>query len=375
MATPAMSWEQYQAQQAEIRKRLQGLGGKGGKHEEPAWKKRMNNFNPKDTKTWIRLYPDWYLYYGRWCGEKPKKFVISNSHNGEKDVPDLLFLQADRANNPKLLASRYLAATVTVLEYYHEVEVPNKDPKKSKGYINYERCDGTDIYGRSRCKLCASGAKKVFGQRKHWSMSPRSKDDLEEEMSLRLKMCLNCCKGEVSASRFSCNKCSKVILDRYQEEVSDEDANQLHDPAGIECPHCGQACNPVCVYECFVPTGGGYAKGCDKPIPVPYGAGIYDLEYLVEQDSSDWTISINAFRLAGEHPELPGHMLQPMDFHSFFSHMTLEDQAKALGCDNPFGAEGEAIVANFFARQPGVAQASKAGPEEADPHSITWNKK
>jgi hypothetical protein len=371
--TTSLSWEQYQATQAETRKRLQGMGGSN--YAEPAWKKRMNNFNPKGTKTWVRLRPDWYLYYSKWYGTGTKRMVISNSHNGELMVPDLVFMHAEQRNDPKLFANRQVAATTTVLEYFHEVEEPNrKDPKK-KGYLTYVRCGGVDSFKRPNCKLCTDGVKKVFGQQKHWSMSPKSRDELEDEMQLRKRMCLNCCVGEVQVAKYACVHCNVILLDRYTEAVSDEDAAVLENPDGVECPHCGKAGVPTRTYDCAVYTGSSYEKGCDKPTPVPAEAGIYDMEYLVEQDPSDYTISIPKFRLAQNHPDLPRHMLDGLDLYSTFSHMTLDEQSKGLGIPNPFGAEGEAAVAAFFKQTaPAPAKASQAAPEEADETSIPWSR-
>lgn len=373
MATASVSWEQYQAQQAETRLKLQNKGDRN--FGEPAWKKRMNNFDPKGVKSWVRVRPDWFLYYAKWYGVKgSKRFVISNSHNGELSVPDLVFYNAEQRGDPKLLASRNVVATTTILEAFHEIERPNKDPKK-KGYVEYVRCDGTDQYNRVKCERCKTDVKKVFGQQKHWSMSPRSKDELEEDMYHRLSMCLHCCVGTVVAVMYSCGLCKSVILDRYKEEVTDEDAATLESAEGITCPHCAKNMVPVCTYECSVAVGGGYEKGCSNPTPVPKEAGIYDLEYLIEQDPADYSLNISKFRLQQSHPDLPRNMLEGLDLPSFFSYMSLEEQSKGLGIPNPFGAEGEKAVEEYFRKQAVTAVSSSAAPEEADASSIPWNKK
>ena len=68
---------------------------------------------------------------------------------------------------------------------------------------------------------------------------------------------------------------------------------------------------------------------------------------------------------------LPAALFQPMEFNDFWSHMSLEDQAKNLGRPNVFGEEEQKMLDDFFAAPP----TPQAAPSEPDKNSIPWGRK
>lgn len=395
---PSQSWAEFQKTQRENQQRLRdnrgkgdgkGGDGKGGRFNGvPPWKYRMEFFDPKSRRTWIRLVPTTYaepffLHYSRWAGQPGhKKLVLSNSHNGDLDVPDLVFwnavkMEEERPGSGDAVSARaQYAITVAVLEYFHRIHVANADPKK-KGYDKYERCDGSKDFRKPKCPHCLNEAEgkgntvKVFGQRKYWALSNRGRDELVELALEKLHTCASCGKGEVAPVRFKCSApgCGKLIADRYDTstELTDDDIDALLNSV-IDCPHCNKEIEAVVEYACLMDDG---SVGCDKPARM--GKNIFDIEFQVEQDKDNYALFIHAVRPVQEHKELPGSMLRPMPFNEFLLYMSLEDQAKALGIQNPYGKEEEALVVEFFKTR-AAATPSGAAPEEADPDSIPWNK-
>ena len=387
------SWTEYQKEQA--RKRAagttlalgKGQSGQGGhKGGTPAWKMRMEFFDPKGKRTWVRMVPTtvakpFFLHYSRWVGPKGgKKLVISNSHNGDLPVPDLVYYAAERANDASLLAKAQHAITMAVLEYYHEIPVANKDPKK-KGYNKYERCGGKNRFGKLACQYCIdeeagkNTSKKVFGQRKYWPMSGRTKESLLEEVSAKLNVCLSCGTGEIFPVRFSCPACKQLILDRYENDVTEDELSVMLTDR-VECPHCHKTVKTDVEKACIVSSDGEDRDGCDNPKSFPEGTTAFDVEFQIEQDTENYALIVHAVRPIKNHAELPGIVLQPMPFAEFLQYMTLKDQAFALGMDsNPFGQEGEDALLEYFSKSNVQAVPSEADAEEADEESIPWDKK
>lgn len=394
MAGPIKSWAEYQKTEFEMRKRaIQNAGGQkqpfkgqgkdGYTGGTPPWRNRMQFFDPKNKRTWIRLIPTtaanpFFLFYSRWAGPAgSKKMVISNSHNGELPVPDLVFHYASETGDNKLFAKGQYAITTAVLEYFHEITVANKDPKK-RPYMKYERCGGKNRFGKPNCQYCVDEeagktvSKKVFGQRRYWAMSAKARDVLSELASAKLNTCLSCGTGEVVPIKFNCPACKGVMCDRYEDDVAEEDLDALVNHE-VECPHCAKTVKAEIEMACIKTGPEGDTNGCDSPKAFPANTTVFDIEMQVEQDAETYALHVHAVRPVKMHQELSGSCLQPMPFTEFLQYMTLADQAVAMGVENPFGADADEALLDFFKQRNVSAVPSEANSEEADEDSIPWN--
>jgi len=394
MPGPIKSWAEYQKNEFEMRKRtIQGLGGQktggkgfskeGGYTGTPPWRYRMQFFDPKGKRTWVRLVATtagnpFFLFYSRWAGPTgSKKLVISNSHNGELPVPDLVFHYASETGDNKLFAKGQYAVTTAILEYYHEITVQNKDPKK-RPYFKYERCGGKNRFGKPNCQYCISeeggkaDSKKVFGQRRYWAMSAKTRDMLIELASAKLNTCLSCGAGEVLPIKFSCPSCNGVMCDRYEDDVGEEDLDALINHE-VECPHCSATVKAVAEMACIKQGPEGDINGCDDPKAFPANTTVFDIEMQVEQDPESYALHVHAVRPVKTHNELSGACLQPMPFTEFLQYMPLKEQAENMGVENPFGPDADEALVEFFKQRNVSAVPSDASSEEADEDSIPWN--
>ncbi|MBM3203489.1 hypothetical protein FJZ55_06265 [Candidatus Woesearchaeota archaeon] len=379
------SWEEYRKQQKDLRAKFTGSGGgkgfKGTKGSAPqAWMLRAKYFAPGERPTRVRLIPTspqdpFHLYYNKWWENKvtnKRAPVISNSRNGELEVPDLVFYYASAQDNPQLLAVPTYAITVLILETFHKVE---RRSAKNTAYFDFVRCAGLDRYGKVACDMCRQNVETVFGQQRYWSMSNMSKDELMDELNGLTHRCANCGVGELQTYAYECAKCGKEIANRYNDtELTDGDVAVLDNEA-VECQHCGETTPARKLYECMTRVGTGYKEGCSKPTKAPATATPfdYDITLVGEKTANITKPTITAFAPARTY-EIPGYMLQPMPFTSFLSYMTLEEQSRALGLPNPFDSAAEKALTDYFASK-SAPTPSAASAGEADPDSIPWGNK
>lgn len=360
-----------------------GGGGGGGRNGlPPAFVLRFKNVQLSETPTRLRLIPTspddaFYLYYQRWAEVNGKRSpVISNSHNGAKNVPDLVFWQSVETDNPDLLANPTYAISALVLEQFHKTQVPAKKPDKDGKPRTFEklvRCQGVDIRGRSKCDMCKDNVPTQFGDIGYITLSSAQKDQLVGLLEQLPSRCAGCFKGEAIAFAYECPECQHVLLDRYQDENATDDDMAFLYSATADCPNCHKNVWATPIYECQEKQGNEYAKGCDKPQQIGADSIFgYDIRVAWKKGSKGVAavISIPSFSEQKEY-EIGATLKQPMPFDYFLSHMPLDEQARALGIINPFGAEEAAEVLSFFSQSTRPV-ASGATPEEADAHSVPW---
>ena len=179
-----VNYAEFRKMQGEKRKRLQAKAkkpsrsgnsaiGSGAPFEIPAWKLRQEYFKPGAQPTKVRLVPNdkgelWYPYKSKWVStSKGKRKIISNSWNGEREIPCVLDYQALETGNDDYVASEVLVASVVVLETHYKIP---KVSGRGNEYFVHERSLGTDRHGRSLDPAEYQNYEKVFGRKLHWSM-------------------------------------------------------------------------------------------------------------------------------------------------------------------------------------------------------------
>lgn len=363
-----------------------GGGGGGRNGRPPAFSMRYKTARLSETPTRLRLVPlnpdePFFLYYQRWVEQGARRTpVISNSHNGAKKVPDLVYYQSITQEDPKMLAAPAYAMTVIVLEDFHKTKVPDKNGKKDKNgalrmYDQLERCKGVDRFGKSKCEYCRDNVPKQFGDQQYISVSGAQKDALLEMLTALDNRCAGCFEGEIAEYAYECPECNHCFIDRYKDAV-DENALQELLSTEQECPKCKKTVWVSALIECQKKRGNEFVPGCKEPIQLPHTDDLYgyDIALSVKKGSPGvapiWTIT--GFAEQKDYG-MPHAMTSPMDFDYFLSHMTLEEQSRVLGVANPWGQAAEEAVTAFFARSERAAP-SAATSEEADKHSIPWGK-
>ena len=390
----AVSWSEYQNKQKGLRTKLsRGAGGK-----TPAWVMRMKYFNASATPVKVRLTPmnredPFFLYYTIWTpkiGDKSRKEVISNSHNGDLPVPDLVWYRADTKQDHKLLAQEKYAIPVTELGDYHEVpRTVAKADGKERTYINYEKCLGIDRFKKSLCKRCDENAAGLraypdkavkypltFGLQKYWAFNGKGRDQFVNELKRLRSRCMGCFKGELEVYEYNCQHCGGVLLNRYNDpDASQEDIDLLD--AGVEhveCPSCKKPTTGVKKYECGIQAGTSFTKGCANPTPLDPSVNLFDVDITVIANGYD--VEITEFELRRSYPQAPATLNLPLPLPDFLSYMTLQEQSNALGMPIPFdNVEAcEKVIVDYFSQnQNATATPSEAPSEEADAGSIPWD--
>lgn len=356
----------------------------------PDWAMRMKFFNPGKTPTRIRLIPYtpeqlWFTYYSKWIkitdsktGKQVSRNVVGNSHNGQREVPDLLYYYAIETQRVDLMASESQAVTVVVLEDFHEVEKGKS--KAGNPYYDYVRCAGKNRFGQSVCEHCSQGVKKVFGQKLHWSLWPSAKKALEQQLLELGSRCVSCTKGIVSVYGYTCQSCGGQLANHYDKMISPEIEQHLQTEE-TECPHCGKTGMAGQLVECVIRHGDGddatFSEGCGNPkrpeaVEDLWG---YDLTVVEETVGKASKVVITGFNPSEKGPEIGAELSTPFDF-LFFDRMTLEDQVKAMGRPVPkeWGDERavQGLIDQYF--QENVASQETVDPNQADSESVPWSK-
>lgn len=355
----------------------------------PDWAMRMKFFSPGQIPTRIRLIPQnpeqlWFSYYSKWhksndpqTGKQVNRNVIGNSHNGAREVPDLLYYYAIKQQNADLMASEQFAVTVVVLEDFHEVEKGKS--KAGNPYYDYVRCTGKNRFGQSVCELCNQGVKKTFGQRLHWSLWPSAKRGFEEQLHELNNRCVGCNKGELSVYGYNCASCGSQFANHYDKTIDPMD-EKIFQTEEVTCQDCGKTGMAGQLIECVVRHGSGddvsFSEGCKNPTrPEPVESPWdYDLTVVSEAVGKSSRVVVTGFTPKKQYPQLSKDLEQPFNF-IFFDRMTMEDQAKAMNRAVPpeWGdvASVQRLVDQFFNDK---AQEQFVSPDKEDGDSVPWSR-
>lgn len=363
----SVSWKDFKKGHAERKKRMLQQknafsGSQQDSYKPPAWKQRMNYFRPDETPTRIRLIPQadgslWYNYQSRWVSTKAgKRNIYSNSWNGERDVPCVLYYYALEDSNPELLSSPSYALTVLILEEFYKVP---KKSKKGNEYFEYVRSKGVDMHGRSLDPPEYKDYEKVFGQKKHWSFWGKTKKRFEEELERVSETCANCGEGVLSVYAYTCPDCGEEIANHKVSPIN-EDREDILRNSEVDCPSCDAHVRATKNYECVKQEGLGskarWVKGCHQPIMALPSE--MDLIVASEQAGNTSLIKILGCETQDD-VDVPNYMTEPFEFNEFFGKMDLDEQARAMGRENPFDRDAQRLVDDFFV----------AGADEEDDYS------
>lgn len=294
---------------------------------------RLIPHDASNSITFFRYFGLWVERQGRDTG---KNLIIGNSWNGDRPVPDLLYYYAIEFERPDLLADAFDVVAVVELVDFHEVKQPAPN-----GYLYYdmERCAGRF------CRLCAMRNPRVFGRQLHWSMFPNTALALTAELHRIPRRCAGCFHGEIEVVGLRCQNCAVVIAPEARTgRVSAATASSV---STCMCSSCGQSGPFAEVLRCVVPGDGGVA-GCAAPQRVEPVPRIWDYDLSVVTGPLP-----GSFEIVSASPgssDVPADLLQPMDFDAFFGHMTLDEQARLLGRENPFDSDANKILEDYYRR-------------------------
>lgn len=387
------SMEAMKRQREAFRQRAQAeRGNGGGGKSDPIKRLRYRNTRHSETPAWMWFHPctpdePFFVNYTRWHANGDKRVeVYSNSHNGELDVPDLLYDYAMFKDDTALLGAQKFNITTATLEAYHEVQVPNKNARGNapKSFTNYERCTGAAMRGRAGCVHCAADRKEnrpskmVFGRGGYSSFSYSQKEALMQAIYDLGNRCASCKTGTLETVGFSCPSCSGQILDCYDTQFSEEDMAGFVETVRtntVECQHCKEVVQAEEVRECVRVTGQLRSAGCDAPkqlfnYDTPFA---YDFLLSAKRPANDkpgpTEYIIHDWREHDHGIELPSDCKSAWPLARFLSYMTLAEQAQKLGWGSST-PDGEQALVDFF-DAPRLAP-SAAGPNDADAHSTMW---
>ncbi|MBT3328276.1 MAG: hypothetical protein HN396_18790, partial [Gemmatimonadales bacterium] len=150
------------------------------------------------------------------------------------------------------------------------------------------------------------------------------------------------------------------------------DAETAYREELTQCPHCSETAQAEHLIECVIRHGEGegaqYSEGCQSPKRPPDGVDPWEYDLWVSEEKVGQATAIRITKFSPPMDGVSSDLLAPMEFNDFFSHMSLDEQAKNLGRTNVFGpAEQEAVDA-FFAKPP----AQPVAPDAEDKNSVPW---
>lgn len=343
--------------------------GRRGGATQP-WQYRMQQLFPSDenfpAKMRIIRQPNgkrWYPYYSKWVqvhkndgsGDVWKRMIISNAHNGLREIPCVLQYYCVTESNQNLLANEMFATTIVVLERFWKVQ---KESKNKKTFTVYVRVLGNDAKGRPLDPPAyRDSCEQVFGQRYYISMYPTQAERFQQELDDLQDMCGNPgCPGEISVFKYTCPECQHVFADfsdETLEAVTDERLIELQE-GDVTCPSCNKDVVAEQGFQCVKKNEftSDYEAGCDNPIRIGPDDDL-DLIVGVKAAGNGKVLFIKQFALAKDYgDELDASLLLPLPFDKFLGQMSLEDQARQMGRDNPYAPSEEALVQQFFETPP-----------------------
>jgi len=220
-------------------------------------------------------------------------------------------------------ASKQIVFNGVLMGNFHPVE-REVDSKKRPGekvkIVEYKDCTGR------RCGLCRQEQPVTFGRPVHVGFGFRYIGQLEAfERTVLSKLCT--CGGGLDLVGFGCSssKCDH-FLDVQQ--LTDNQISSLEEEE-MECSSCGTVGFFTPVHEC---------DRCSTPTPLDLWNVVLDLHRVGENKDSALQI---AHRVATPEDlaKVKEHMT-PLELERIFAPKSLEDQAKDMGVDNPFGGTG-----------------------------------
>lgn len=319
---------------------IRNAGGGGKYSPNLRWRARFKP--PKGKTTKFRFVPgqytdfegllsEYYNYVEHFAKRSNMSFVCSKEHkyiNGDLVAVGGECLGCDEIDNgAEDVSKRLLHALNGIhLVYFHEVPVTDKQgrPKlyergKRKGE---QIMDSVECEGRG-CQYCRDGLDKTFGKRVHFSIGKGHMDILGGIVVEIEKDCARC-GGKLEEVAFECAKCAEVLIDLAHTSLKeDEIARKTALP--MECGECGTKDTPILQREC---------SDCDDPVPL----SIFDCDIEIKREGERTATTIQIPRWTQtELSEDLEKLARPWEFSKLFAPATLEEQAKILKVENPYG--------------------------------------
>ena len=214
---------------------------------------------------------------------------------------------------------------VVKLVYTHKVD-SDRERKDGKGfYQEIVECTG------KKCKLCKAGHERTFGRKMYWPLGPTHVEQLLDIQTMNLNR--NCiCGGRLKPRAFICPECEQVFRDLEEEPITEKgELKELRDQ-DYKCDKCNYEGPMVELPKC---------NKCKNPTPLT----LWDVEMDVYKSGKNTS---SVIQLAGFEPltverkaQLKELMRFPYDWDKVSRPLTLDQQAKINGVDNPFGAAGD----------------------------------
>jgi len=346
--------------------------------KKPAWAQRQDQFYPSEVPTVVRLIPTnkrepWYTFFSKWL-QVPKndgtqgvfkRMIISNAHNGLRDIPCLLQYYLVVEENDNYTAQEQQAITVVVLEWFFKV--PRVSKTNGKTYFDLVRVKGKDPKGASLDPPEYEKYEKVFGRKQYWAMWPTQVDRFMERYNALGDMCgTPGCGGAISVFLYKCPSCGGVILNLDEESATEEDIIALREDS-VVCPHCNADVIAVQEYRCVKKDpydASTFVEGCSTPTRLDPKSFNLDIVVRAVPAGNGKAIVIDKARIASDPTgKIDPQMLIPLPFDEFLGQMSLAEQAKQMGRANPFPESDEKLIKDFFI----------AGPRETDGESAPWD--
>ena len=327
------------------------------KKRPPAWKMRHrdNKFMATETPSRIRILPTtqkepWYKYRSKWVTTpKGKRQIISNSWNGERDVPCVLDYYCQKEENEAYWAneqSEKFAISVLVLEDFYKISNTSKNGFE---YFTYERVPAPDRHGRISHKPGYEEHDVVNGRLLWWDLWDSQRKALLDKLKAVSDQCAGCGKGEISTYAYACVDCGNEFANHREESIDAEAEEQLR-TMKVECEECEKYAKAKQLIECVHAEGVGsrkqYVEGCGSPTQSDWAS--CDVIVKSVTVGNRVAFEIVGFETSDEERDFPDWMTSPMDFDYFLGRQDLQEQADSMCKDNPFpeGAQGD--LEKFF---------------------------
>lgn len=249
----------------------------------------------------------------------------------------------------------YVGFNIVHLGWYHDVplldknnQIIYKQNEPGQAVIVRDACEATGT--QLQCKWCQAGYQRVYGAHRYLEVGTGHLESIFNWDKELQQTCVGC-GSQVMAVGYKCGNCKVDLLTTaqlMQAGYSTQEQVNAYIAAPQPCYQCQSTVPLLPSYEC------GYVKGVKMGRACPPGqtkvATLFDSVIYVYREKGKLTtlvgmpkMSFEQFR-APQGGKTPTEVLAevyktPFNFAELYEADSLEDQAKRLGCQNPYAAQ------------------------------------
>lgn len=244
------------------------------------------------------------------------------------------------------------------MPYVKQGQIQYRDNDTSKPIMITRQCNmGTvanALYwgpkGRNKqCEGCSQGAQAKIGGHRYIEVGKNHLYNILDFADSTLKRVCQTCNTGLIETGFYCKHCRNIVLEIASSGFTNDQLKEFSENPSA-CRHCGQTDVPVTTYDCGYDDKGisKVAQTCANPTPLT----LFDVVIWIQREGEGTQSAISIPRWCRLTEAPFGENQAPIDITSNIKDIvpnvfdfeelfgtTTADQAKALNCADPYGAQ------------------------------------